>query len=106
MKSKIICLLLAMVMVLTMLASCGGNGDGGDGDDPPPVSSEYDIYWNPTTIIYELTMESDGNKLPSGAERYYAGDGTWKTSSEKIDVAIRRRNDAAQKQTNTKVSYK
>ena len=106
MKSKIICLLLAMVMVLTMLASCGGNGDGGYGDDPPPVSSEYDIYWNPTTIIYELTMESDGNKLPSGAERYYAGDGTWKTSSEKIDVAIRRRNDAAQKQTNTKVSYK
>ena len=134
MKTKIISLLLAMVMVLTMLASCGGNGDdngeGGEGegsgetggngdngdggnneetppeDDPVDTGITYDVYWKQTPLIYELTMESDGNQFPSGAERYYAGEGTWKTSTAKIDVSIRRRNDAAQKASNTKINYK
>ena len=74
--------------------------DGGDG------SYLYDIYWEYTPIIYELTMESDGGQFPSGAERYYAGDGTWKNSTERIDKMIRKRNDDAMRATKTKINYK
>ena len=51
-------------------------------------------------------MESDAGQFPSGAERYYAGDGSWKISTQKIDVMIRRRNDDAMKATKTKINYK
>ena len=80
----------------------GGNSGEGDADG----ENSYDVYWEQTPIIYELTMEDDGGTFPSGAERYYAGDGTWKTSTARIDVSIRKRNDAAEKASNTKISYK
>lgn len=70
------------------------------------ASKGYDIIWKQTPIIYELTMESDGNQFPSGAERYYAGSGVWADSADKIDVMVRERNNTAEKQSKTKISYR
>ena len=85
---------------------CLDDGNTNPPDDGGNDEISYDIYWKETPIIYELTMESDGGQFPSGAERYYAGDGTWKTSTQKIDVMIRKRNDDAMKATKTKINYK
>ena len=111
MKTRIICLLLAMVMALGMLVSCGddagtGNGGGtdkpGDNDDTN-VSGIYDTYWKETPINFQLTEASDGKQFTAGTKRYYAGGNT--SSTELIDVSIRQRNSAAEKAAKVKINY-
>ena len=76
MKTKIICLLIALVGVLAMFASCG---DGGDqpyiepGTPPPPEEGFY-YYWDNTELIFELTENNNVNELSSTLKRYLAGE--------------------------------
>ena len=78
MKTRIICLLMAMVMVLGMLVSCGDDAstDGGNKVDPDkpgvvpdtPDQGLYDTYWKTSYTAYPhkdiwcytgYTLESD-----------------------------------------------
>ena len=80
MKIKLIAFAMVLVLVIGMLAACRGDGDGGD-DEPvtPPGEDIYvdpiynDIYWDETTLIYQMTQNSNGQELPSSCARYLAG---------------------------------
>ena len=76
MKSKILCLAISLVMIVCALASCQlpGGGNGGAGDDYE--GTEYAVTWDKTTVIFELTKNSNSDELSSGCERYYAGAST------------------------------
>ncbi|MBQ8879929.1 MAG: hypothetical protein IJY69_03700 [Clostridia bacterium] len=117
MKSKIICLILAMVMVIAALVSCGGGGGGegggqggggqgggGQGGSGSQGSSNADVYWRKTPIVYSLTEAADSNSFPSGCRRYYAGEVKGGTTEE-IDIMISQRNDAAEVEANVTVDY-
>ncbi len=108
MKSKIICLLLAMIMVIAALVSCGGGGGGTGGGEggggEASGSTNPEVYWRKTPIVYELTEAADGNSFPSGCRRYYAGDVKGGTT-EQIDIMIGKRNDAAQVEANVTINY-
>ncbi len=100
MKSKIFCLVISLVLIICALASCQPpNGDGNVEYD----GTEYDVTWNKTTVIFELTKNSNNNELTSGCERYYAGASTG--NYETIDNSIKSRNSEAYKQANVDVSY-
>ena len=121
MKNRIIALLLAMVVVLLSFASCGliGGGDtdnGGDenqgttgggnnnldgGDDTN--NSKYP--WSKTTLIFQMTENSNSQELPSTCRRYLAGDLTGVNDRSTIDDYVADRNDEALKETNVEVKY-
>jgi len=115
MKTKLLCLLLALVMVIGTLASCGGdNGDtpGGDNDDENKPGNENkpgdgvtgkDVYWRETELIFEMTEHSQSNELAAGTRRYYAGDAQGKT--DLIDRLVTERNEAAAEYANVRVEY-
>ena len=103
MKSKILCLVISLVMIVCALASCQlpGQGNGNAGDDYE--GTEYEVTWDKTTVIFELTKNSNNDELSSGCERYYAGASTG--NYETIDNSIKSRNAEAYKQANVDVSY-
>jgi len=117
MKTKIICLLLAMVMVLGVLVACGddsgatnnggntntGTGGGGGGGDDYKPTGMYDTYWKETPINYQLSEASDAGQFTSGVRKYYAGGDT--SSTALIDVSIRNRNKAAEKEAKVAINY-
>ena len=118
MKTKIISMLFAMVLVIAMLASCGGNGDnggnnggnnnGGGGNNAPVVNipdnaPSYGVTWEKTKILFELTKNDSAGELTSGCERYYAG--TAANAFDPIDTDVRNRNLAAAKQANVEPDY-
>ena len=123
MKTKFLCLLLALVMVLGTLASCGGGegdgtGDGtgtGDGDKPgdePGGDGETDdkdpgknvgVYWKETELIFEMSEHSQYGELTAGTRRYYAGDSQGKT--EMIDKLVAERNDNAAAESKVRIEY-
>ena len=98
MKTKILCLVLALVSAVAMLASCDALLGGG-AKDP---NKEYD--WDETTLLFQMTKNSNGSELSSGCERYYAGEGN---KNETIDGLIDTRNAAslAKAKVNVKYSY-
>ena len=82
MKIKLLCLLLAMVLVIGALASCGGNTDGGttdggtnndgttDGNKPADKDPNAKLDWETTEILFEMNMNSNNEELSSGLKRY------------------------------------
>ncbi len=95
MKTKIFCLLVALVGAVFALASCDdpGPGPGGNGD----------YNWNKTTLIFELSENSSRNELSSEVHRYYAGDDF--THSDDIDDMVAERNELAENVTNVDLRY-
>ncbi len=96
MKTKIFCLLVALVGVIAMLASCNG-------DPPPGPDGDGDYNWNKTTLIFELTRNTSGDELSSELERYLVGADY--TNTEDIDDMVRERNELATTTTNVDVRY-
>ncbi len=110
MKTKILCLLLALVMVIGTLASCGGDGTdgpGGPGDGPGdgPIGGEEgkNVYWRETELIFEMSEHSQYGELTAGTRRYYAGDAQSKT--DLVDRLVSTRNDEAAEQANVRIEY-
>ena len=96
MKTKIFCLLVALVGVIAMLASCNG-------DPPPGPGGDGDYNWNKTTLIFELTRNTCDDELSSELERYLVGADY--TNAEDIDDMVRERNELATTTTNVDVRY-
>ena len=133
MKNKILCLLLAMIMILGCLAGCkkdsgddgddddddtastddkkpGGNTPGDDGEDDGGsewIEDEVDAWWEditykPTSLIFQMTKCTNNKELPSGCERYLAGESK---DDEQVDEKVRTRNSNAYKLTKVSVKY-
>ena len=118
MKNKIICLLLALMMVLSVfaLSACnqpedpgntpGGGGNGGDEPTPPgPTLKDNwweDITYKQTELRFKMTKNSNNTELSSGCERYLAG-----TTADDgdIDGMVDDRNEAALYNTNVTILY-
>ena len=117
MKNRIIALLLALIVVLMSFASCGiiggGDGDGDDTDDPnnnviPDDDNTNSKYpWSKTTLIFQLTDNSNKQELPSTCRRYLAGGykGTEDDPRDAIDGYVDQRNAEALKETNVEIKY-
>lgn len=99
MKTKIFCLLAALVCAIAMLASCGGGKDPED----PGTGGEGDYNWSKTTLIFELSENSSQNELSSQVRRYYAGE--YHGTGEDIDDMVEARNDLAETTTNVEIMY-
>ncbi len=95
MKTKIFCLLFALVLTVAALASCDLTGGGNK--DP---NKKYD--WDETKLIFQMNKHSQGGELSSGCERYYAGEGS---KSDPIDSLIDDRNARSLKTAKVDVEY-
>jgi len=118
MKNKIICLLLAIVMVFGMFAltACGDKDEpdkdddnkkpsGGDKDETSGGDEEAwwdDITYQETNLRFKMTKNSNSQELPSGCERFLAGE---TDDVSKIDEMVDTRNDAALKNANVTLTY-
>ena len=101
MKTKIICLVVALVTSIFALASCNMFG-GGKG--PSDYQGDMEgVTWGKTSVIFELTKNDNSKELSSGCERYYAGASTG--NYDTIDTSIKARNTEAYKQANVEVVY-
>ena len=121
MKNRIIALLLAMVVVLLSFASCGliGGGDtpsGGNENDDTTGGGNNNLNggddtnnskypWSKTTLIFQMTENSNSQELPSTCRRYLAGDLTGVSDRSTIDDYVAERNEEALKETNVEVKY-
>ena len=111
MKTKIIALLLALVVVLGAFASCnlGGGGDddvdegGGNGPDTPVAEGTYP--WSTTKLIYQMTNNSNSEELGSTCQRYLAGDTTGVEDPDTVDTLVKARNAAAASTTKVEIEY-
>ena len=81
MKTRLIALLIALVVVLMSFASCGLFGGGDDPEDPEQGgqgtggddnTSSYP--WSTTNLVFQMTENSQLQELPSTCKRYLAGD--------------------------------
>ena len=127
MKSKLLLVLLAMVLVIAMFVSCN-NGDSGSGDNTPAGDNSgnnggnngnnntnndnveipegaptYNTNWDKTEIKFALTDDNCNDELSSGCKKYYSG--TEANSFELIDDMVRARNLAAAKSANVNPRY-
>ena len=132
MKNKIISLLLVLVMVVAVFVSCSpaedpedqtpgthdhvdANGDGKcdvcgksmggtipGGDDTPVAPDDPGFDWNTTDLFFRMTNNSNKQELPSGCERFLAGEST---TDQRIDKMVRERNLAALDYANVEVTY-
>ena len=103
MKTKIISLLMALIMVVGMLASCGGDkGNGGGGEGGGEGGASDTIYWRETELIFEMNKHSQSDELSSEVARYYAGEAS---EGELVDDLVAERNKAAAKQANVRIKY-
>lgn len=125
MKNKLICLLLAIMMLVSsmfVLASCGGgeenppdngdgngngngNGNGTDvgGGDNNNQTGEPGYPWDTTDLFFMMTDNSNAQELPSGCKAYLAGEDT--TAIGDIYDDVKARNLAAQTTTKVFVDY-
>ena len=110
MKTKIIALLLALVVVLGAFASCnfgGGDDDvnegGGNGPDTPVAEGTYP--WSTTKLIYQMTNNSNSEELGSTCQRYLAGDTTGVEDPDTVDTLVKARNAAAASTTKVEIEY-
>lgn len=120
MKTRIICLLLVLLMCLPFVVACNGdNGEGsgegegegtggetGGGNKPggnkPGDGTGEDAWWDqidydPTTLRFKMTKNTNNEELPSGCERYMEGKGGSNTT---IDQMVADRNEDALYYTN------
>ena len=147
MKRKIICLLLAIVMVIGACAALSSCNKGGDEEcvkcvdtkpkdgkcdvcgktvkakcnhvDEDPKDDKCDLCGNAMAsaaveypwadddeipLVFQMSMNSNSQSLPSGCMRYLAGEDT--KFDAKIDTMIADRNADAYYETNVKVTYK
>lgn len=98
MKIKLLCFLVAIVMVVVGLASCkpqGNTGDGGSTVDPK-------YYWGSATIEIAAFENDNAGELSSGIKRFYAG-GT--NDMQDVDKDIRARNAKATEVTGVTANY-
>ena len=114
MKNKIICLLLALIMALSVfaLSACNQPEDPEDPNEPngpskptgPTLSETWweDITYPQTELRFKMTKNSNREELGSGCERYLAG-----TTADDgdIDVAVDERNEDALFNTNVTIKY-
>ena len=104
MKTKLLCLVVALIAVIAMLASCGGGGTTpGGGPDGGGDGGDGKTAWTKTDITVKLTNHSNSNELSSGCKRYYAGQDT--SAFLEIDQNIKARNQLAVSTANVKVKY-
>ena len=129
MKTKLIALLLVLIMVVCSFVACGddtpeptpdegeqnnpggGNSntddEGKDDEDEEgdgPVVDEIPEYdWDETSLIFQMTENSQKEELESGCRRYLAGEDD--THFESIDDMVAERNAEAYEFTATKLLY-
>ena len=113
MKIKLLCLLMAMLMVVAMFASCGGGNNGGEqggenggeqgGNNGGEQGGNSDYYWNNTQILVQLYENDNKGELSSGLKRYYAGEDESATAD--IDRYVDERNAAAEAATKVDAVY-
>lgn len=110
MKTKILCLLLAMFAAMAMFVACNGGeeqqqGPGGNPTVTPPADApKYDITWKKeeSTLKIKYSTASQASELISGCERYYAGEGAY---FAEIDDLIDDRNLYAETAAGVTVQY-
>ena len=108
MKNRIICLLLAMIMVATLLCSCKDNKDPAGGKEPGQGQGggggeETVSYpWTNEELIFQMNMNTNGGQLSSMCKRYLAGAESGGTAVDDMVVA---RNGAAYGTTKVTVHY-
>lgn len=124
MKTKIIALLLALVVMLGVFASCtppsgntgdtgnqGNTGDTGNTDKPNPDDNTGDDKttrpWKTTELIFEMTDNSNNAELGSTCRRYLAGDTTQLKgeTAGTVDTKVTSRNAKAYEDANVTVKY-
>ena len=108
MKTKIIALLLALVVVLGAFASCnfGGNsGNSGDGKNPNIDGGNGTYPWGKTKLLYQMTNNSNYQELGSTCKRYLAGNTEGVTDPDTVDTLVKARNAAADAAVNVEVEY-
>ena len=116
MKTKIIALLLALVVMVGMFASCGGgkknnddndnNSNTGGGNTPPVINPDTPSYpWDTTNLIFQMTENSNNQELGSTCKRYLAGNTDDITDYSTVDDLVTARNTAAETATKVKVEY-
>ena len=122
MKSKLLCVLLALVLVLAAFVSCDNGGDDNSGNNNnnsnnnnqnpgdtndtvviPEGAPTYNANWDKTEIKFALTDDNCSGELSSGCKKYYSG--TEANSFELIDDMVRARNLAAAKSANVTPRY-
>ena len=123
MKNKLICLLLAIMMLVSsmfVLSSCGdpedpgenpggeGNGNGnGNGNTPGGdtgnVGGDTGYNWALTDLFFQMTDNSNYQELPSGCKAYLAGEDN--NAIGDIYDDVKARNLAATTVTNVYVEY-
>ncbi len=112
MKNRILSLLLAMLMIVSVAlvtTSCLGGGGGTTpggttpGGTTPGGNNQNKTYpWNETSLFFQMSSNSNKNELTSGCERYLAGRGN---NSQRVDNLIKERNAKAELDTKTKINY-
>lgn len=69
------------------------------------VENDPEFPWDTTTLLYQLTDNSNGKELPSGCRRYMSGELADGDKPDGVDSQVLARNDAAAKFANVKVVY-
>lgn len=131
MKTKLLALLLALVMVVLALASCGptaptcpphaDNNDDGicdncnekmpnndkPGDKPGPSEDDElpQTTWNETTLLFSMTDNSNNEELSSGCRRYLSGERLATDGTSTIYDSVDERNGDAEDYAKVDVMY-
>ena len=110
MKTRLIALLIALVVVLMSFASCFGGGDDTDEKDdtnnkPNDGTTTVDYPWSTTSLVFQMTENSQQQELPSTCRRYLAGDTFGVDDISTIDDWVADRNSDALKETKVTVTY-
>ena len=120
MKTKIIALLLALVVMVGMFASCdlitgggggttdnGGDGEGGGNKPDGGNDTNSKRPWEKTTLIFEMNESSNNEELASTSRRYLAGDMSTTVGEGKhaVDTLVTARNAKAYEDANVEVKY-
>ena len=104
---RIIALLVLMSVLVLSFASCGGGKDPESGNDiQPGPEGQSNFPWEKTTLVFEISENSDSTQLPSSSRRYLAGDLTGnETDHKRVDDYVETRNKEAEAYTNVQVKY-
>ncbi|MBQ8450961.1 MAG: hypothetical protein IJY64_08650, partial [Bacteroidaceae bacterium] len=131
MKTKLLALLLALVMVVLALASCGpttptcpphvdGDDDGicdnckekmpnNDKPGDKPGDSDDDelpqTTWDTTTLLFSMSDNSNNDELSSGCRRYLSGERLATDGTSTIYDSVDERNGDAEEYAKVDVMY-